>query len=78
MTGTIKFQVCNSWKLLECYVLLKTSSELDFLFQRYRQFCPAENNKIQKEFHTVIGYISKSIFPTYDSFRLITSQYGVE
>ena len=35
--------------------------------------CPAENNEIQKEFHIIIGYIAKSIFPTYDSFRLITS-----
>ncbi len=38
----------------------------DLRFQKYRQFCPAENNKIQKEFHTVIGCISKSIFPTYN------------
>ena len=39
--------------------------------QIYRQFCPAENSKIQKEFHIIIACISKSIFPTYDSFRLI-------
>ncbi len=61
-------------KQSESFVLLKTSSKSDLRFQRYTQFCPAENNKIQREFHTIIGCISKSIFPTYDSFRLITTQ----
>ncbi len=28
--------------------MLKTSSKSDLRFQRYRQFCVAENNKIQK------------------------------
>ena len=41
-----------------------SSSKLNLRFQRYRQFCVAENNNIQKEFHIIIGYISKSIFPT--------------
>ncbi len=57
----------------ESFVLLKTPSKSDLRFQRYTQFCPAENNKIQRDFHTIIGCISKSIFPTYDSFRLITT-----
>ena len=61
------------WKHSESFLLLKTSSKSDLRFQRYRQFCIAENNKIKKEFHTIIGCISKSIFPTYDSFRLIAS-----
>ena len=66
--------VIHLWKLSESYVLLKSSSESDLLrFQRYKQFCLAENNKIQKEFYTIIGCISKSIFPTNNSFRLITS-----
>ncbi len=54
--------------------MLKTPSKsISLGFQRYRQFCPTENNKIQKELHTIIGCIYKSIFPTYDSFCLITS-----
>ncbi len=60
-------------KQSESFILLKTTSESDLRFQRYTQFCPAENNKIQREFHTIIGCISKSIFPTYDTFRLITT-----
>ncbi len=55
------------------FVLLKTSPKSDSRFQRYALFCPAENNKIQRDFHSMIGCISKSIFPTYDSFRLITT-----
>ncbi len=65
------------WKHSESFVLVKTSSKSDLRFQRYRQFCVAENNKIQKEFHTIIGCISKSIFPTYDSFRLIASHLPI-
>ncbi len=65
--------VTHLWKHSKSFVLLKTPSESNLYFQRYKQFCPAENNKIQTEFHTIIGYISKSIFSTYDSYRLITS-----
>ncbi len=38
-------------KQTESFVLLKTSSKSDVWFQWYIQFCPAEINKIQKEFH---------------------------
>ena len=36
----------------------------------------AENKRIIREFHSIIGCISKSICPKYDSFRLITSHIG--
>ena len=36
-------------KQSKSFVLLKTPSKSDLRFQRYRQFCPAENNKIQKK-----------------------------
>ncbi len=65
--------VVHLGKYSESFGLLKTSSKSDLRFQRYIQFCVAENNKKQKEFHTIMGCISKSIFPTYDSFRLITT-----
>ncbi len=39
----------------ESFVLLKTSSKSDLEFKRFRQFCPAENIKIQKEFQTKIA-----------------------
>ncbi len=48
--------VVHFWKHSESFVLLKTSSKLDLWFQRYRQFWVTENNKIQKEFRTIIGY----------------------
>ena len=78
MSGTIKFQFCSLFvKAFRELCFTKTSSKSDLRFQRQRQFCVAENNKIQKEFHTIIGRISKSIFPTYDSFRWIASHMGI-
>ncbi len=55
-------------KQSESFVLLNTLSKSELRFQRYSQFCAAENNKIQKELHTT-ECISKSTFTTYDSFR---------
>ena len=53
MLGTTKFcfAVYMS-KHSESFALLKTSSKSDLRFQRYRHFCVAENDKLQKEFHT--------------------------
>ena len=47
--------VVYMWKHSESFVLLKTSGKSDLRFQRYRQFCEAENKKLQKKFHTIIG-----------------------
>ncbi len=55
MLGTINFKFCNSF--------VKALRELCFAENLIRirlpkiQFCPAENNKIQKEFHTVSGVV---------------------
>ncbi len=75
MSGPIKYLFFSLFgtAIRELCFLLKTPSKLDLGFQGYRQFCPAENNKIEKELHTTIGCIQKSIFSTYDSFRLLTS-----
>ncbi len=62
MSGTIKFKFCSLylWKHSEGFALQKTSSKLDLRFQRYEQFFVAENNKIQKEFHTLILDVSQN------------------
>ena len=75
MSGTIKNVsfVIYLWKHSKSFALLKTSSKSDLRFQKCRQFWPAENNKILGSFILFIGCISKLIFLTYNSFRLITS-----
>ena len=51
----------------------KPPSELDLRFQRYGHFSVAQSNEFQRKLNTIIGYISKSILATNDSFSLITS-----
>ncbi len=57
--------VFHLWKHSESFVLLKTSSKSDLGSKDNRQFYVAENNMIQKKFHTKIGCISKSIFKLF-------------
>ena len=54
------------------YILQKTPLKLVNWFQRYEQLKDAKNNRKQKTFSALFGYISKSIFPTSDWFCLIT------
>ncbi len=41
------------WEL--CFT--ETHIRIGLILQTYRQFCPAENNKIRKEFHTIYNWI---------------------
>ena len=63
MLGAIKFYFCNSFvKALGEFCFAENPIRIGLIALKiYTQFCPAENNKIQKEFHTIIGYISKNI-----------------
>ncbi len=75
MSGTIKFSIYS--------LLGKAIRKLCFAENLVKigvtvlkiSFCVAENNKMQNEFHIKIGCTKKSIFPTYDSFCLITSHF---
>ena len=57
-----------TWK---CYILMQTTLWLDIWLQSYEQFIKAENNIKQKNLNTFLADISKTIFPTSDSFPLI-------
>ncbi len=78
--GTIKLWICSLFgkatrKLCFAENLIRIGLNIPKILQR--QFCSAENNKLQKQFLTIMGYISKSISLTYDSFRLIISHMDV-
>ena len=74
MSGPIKFQLFNLFgKAIRELCFAQIPIKIGLRVPN-RQFCPDDNNKIQKELHTIIRCIQKFIFPTYDSFRLITSQ----
>ncbi len=58
MSGPIKFKFFSVFgKEIRELCFAENPSKSDLGFQRYRKFCPAENNKIQKELHTIIGRI---------------------
>ena len=70
-----------SISILLCYFLitskLQLPLQLDIWLQSSEEFVDDKNNKKQKNLTTVFVNISKTIFPTSDSFLVIMSQYVV-
>ena len=58
----------------KCFNLMQTPLQLDIWLQSYEGFVNAKNNIKQRNLNTVFANISKTIFPTSDSFLLIMSQ----
>ena len=64
-TGLICYRTLFCWK--------RIFNRIQLLLKRCERLCTVENSKIQKEFDTYIGCISKSTCGTSDSFGLIAS-----
>ena len=53
---------------------IQTPLQLDIWLQSYEELVNAKNNMKQRNLNTVFANISKTTFPTSDSFLLIMSQ----
>ena len=60
-------------KISKCFILMQTPLQFDIWLQSYVGFENAKNNIKQRNLNTVFANISKTTFPTSDSFLLIMS-----
>ena len=76
-SNSVLIFLTNCMHHFNSYIYQKTPLKLVNWFQRYEKLKDAKNNRKQKTFSALFGFILKSIFPTSDWFYLITSHMSM-